>query len=202
MTPLDVLDWRRQVHRLYADVRSSGNPCDAHELWRVGRDALFAEHPASPIPPERRADFAGLTYAPYLPELRHSLTVDRDVEPQRWEVESSSDGVVPFELAGVLHVPDLGDLGVWWLDSYGGGVFVPVRDATAGRVTYGAGRYLIDTVKGADLGGDVRDGELVVDLNFAYNPSCAYNPLWSCPLAPPVNTVSVGLDAGELLAGS
>jgi hypothetical protein len=88
---------------------------------------------------------------------------------------------------------------VWWLDSYGGGVFVPIKDASGPHATYGGGRYLIDTVKGADLGGDVLGGELVIDLNFAYNPSCAYDPAWSCPLAPAANTVPAGVNAGELV---
>jgi uncharacterized protein (DUF1684 family) len=100
----------------------------------------------------------------------------------------------------VLHLPDIGDLDVWWLDSYGGGIFVPVKDALSGKETYGAGRYLLDTVKGADLGGDVDlatgHGTLVVDLNFAYNPSCAYDPAWACPLAPPGNIVPVPLRVG------
>ena len=109
---------------------------------------------------------------------------------------------MPFEQVGVLHLPDLGDLDVWWLASYGGGLFVPVKDTLAGKQTYGAGRYLIDTVKGADLGGDVDlqtgRGTLVVDLNFAYNPSCAYDPQWACPLAQPGNTLPVPVPVGEL----
>jgi hypothetical protein len=71
-----------------------------------------------------------------------------------------------------------------------------VKDALAGAETYGGGRYLIDTVKGADLGGDGR--WLVVDLNFAYNPTCAYDPAWACPLAPPGNVLSARVRAGEL----
>jgi uncharacterized protein (DUF1684 family) len=77
-------------------------------------------------------------------------------------------------------------------------VFVPVKDALAGSLTYGGGRYLIDTVKGADLGGDALSGRLVVDFNFAYNPSCAYDPRWACPLAPPGNRLAVPVRAGEL----
>jgi uncharacterized protein (DUF1684 family) len=89
-------------------------------------------------------------------------------------------------------------LDVWWLASYGGGVFAPVKDALAGVATYGGGRYLLDTAKGADLGGDAREGILVVDFNFAYNPSCAYDPAWQCPLAPPGNTLATAVHAGEL----
>jgi uncharacterized protein (DUF1684 family) len=105
---------------------------------------------------------------------------------------------VPFDRIGTVRLGDLGSLDVWWLGSYGGGVFLPVKDALAGTETYGGGRYLLDSVKGADLGGDVRDGVLVVDLNFAYNPSCAYDPAWVCPLAPLGNTLGVPTRAGEL----
>jgi uncharacterized protein (DUF1684 family) len=152
--------------------------------------------------PEDRPGFHGLRVTAYDPTYRLEVAVDPDVEPHRLEVATATDGVVPFERIGVLHLPDIGDLDVWWLDSYGGGIFVPVKDALAGKETYGAGRYLLDTVKGADLGGDVDlatgRGTLVVDLNFAYNPSCAYDPAWACPLAPPGNIVPVPLRVGEL----
>ena len=95
-------------------------------------------------------------------------------------------------------MPGLGALDVWWLASYGGGLFLPLRDATAGDTTYGAGRYLLDTVKGADLG-RTRDGGWVVDLNFAYNPSCAYDPAWACPLAPAGNRLETPVPVGELI---
>ena len=72
-----------------------------------------------------------------------------------------------------------------------------MKDATSGTATYGGGRYLIDTVKGADLGGD--GGRLILDFNFAYNPSCAYDPAWACPLAPAGNTLRRSLLAGELM---
>jgi len=75
------------------------------------------------------------------------------------------------------------------------GLFLPFGDTTNGTTTYGGGRYLLDTAKGADLGGD--DGGLVLDFNFAYNPSCAYDPRWVCPLAPPGNRLPVGVEAGE-----
>ncbi|MGZ4615877.1 MAG: DUF1684 domain-containing protein, partial [Actinomycetes bacterium] len=179
---LTLLDWRRRVHALYDQVRTTPDVVAAHELWRRGRDELFATHPDSPLLPQDRAAFTGLPIAPYDPALRFEAQVDQEVEPQRFEVPTATDGIVPFSRIGVVRLPGLGDLDVWWLDSYGGGVFLPVRDALAGTETYGGGRYLLDTVKGADLGGDVRDGVLVVDLNFAYNPSCAYDPAWVCPL--------------------
>jgi uncharacterized protein (DUF1684 family) len=116
--------------------------------------------------------------------------------PERWEAATATDGMVPFGRIGRVELPGLGSLDVWWIESYGGGVFVPLRDETSGDSTYGGGRYLIDTVKGADLGGG--EGSLVVDLNFAYNPSCAYGPAWACPLAPKGNVLEVAIHAGEL----
>ncbi|WP_203433692.1 DUF1684 domain-containing protein [Jiangella asiatica] len=178
-------------------MRAAADPAQAHAEWVAGRDELVRTHPASPVPAERRSAFAGLRHAPYDSALRFVVAVDTEVEPHRLEVPTATDGVVPFELVGRLHLP-LGDLDVWWLDSYGGGVFVPVKDALAGARTYGGGRYLLDTVKGADLGGSVAAG-LVVDLNFVYNPSCAYDPAWTCPLAPPGNRLDVPLEAGELV---
>ena len=87
-------------------------------------------------------------------------------------------------------------LNALWLESYGGGLFVPFRDATSGTETYGAGRYLLDTVKGSDLGA-APDGGLILDFNFAYNPSCSYDPKWVCPLAPPGSRLDVEVLAGE-----
>jgi uncharacterized protein (DUF1684 family) len=194
---LTLLDWRRRVRDLYAEVRAS-DPVRGHDVWRRGRDELFATHPDSPLLPADRASFTGLPVAPYDPGLRFEVAVDTDVAPKRMEVATATDGVVPFERIGTVGLPGLGELDVWWLDSYGGGVFLPLKDRTAGRDTYGGGRYVLDTVKGADLGGDVRAGQLVVDLNFAYNPSCAYDPAWVCPLAQPGNTLDVAVAAGEL----
>lgn len=199
---LTLLDWRRQVHALYAAVRAADDPGDAHEQWRLGRDRLLATHPDTPLLPEDRPTFTGLRVAPYDPALRFEVEADPAVQPHRLEVTTGTDGVVPFERIAVVHLPGLGDLDVWWLGSYGGGLFVPVKDGLAGRETYGGGRYLLDTVKGADLGGEVDlatgHGTLVLDLNFAYNPSCAYDPAWACPLAPPGNTLAAPVRAGEL----
>jgi uncharacterized protein (DUF1684 family) len=198
---LSLLDWRRQVHDLYAAVRAQRDPAAAHDRWRTTRDLLFATHDQSPVPAEDRAGFAGLLVAAYDPALRFEVELDQDAEPERLEVMTGTDGLVAFDRIGVLHLPGLGDLDAWWLSSYGGGLFVPMKDATAGKETYGGGRYVLDTVKGADLGGDVRAGRLVVDLNFAYNPSCAYDPAWACPLAPPGNTLAAPVRGGELSPG-
>jgi hypothetical protein len=194
---LTLLDWRRRVARLYAEVRSEPDPAAAHDHWRKTRDDLLRTHPDSPVPRQSRADYPGAPVAAYDPRLRFDVTVDTDVPAKHIEVATGSDGIVPFDRIGRAHLPGGGDLDVWWLGSYGGGVFVPVKDATAGTATYGGGRYLIDTVKGADLGGG--EGQLILDFNFAYNPSCAYDPDWACPLAPAGNVVTRSLLAGELM---
>jgi uncharacterized protein len=194
---LSLLTWRRRVAQIYADVRAAADPQSGHALWRSARDELLRSHPHSPVPVGARERFVGAQVAPYDPTLRFELEVDANIGPARLEIPTGTDGVVPFERVGVVHVPDLGDLDVWWLASYGGGVFLPVKDATAGVETYGGGRYLLDTVKGADLGGS--DATLVVDFNFAYNPSCAYDPMWACPLAPPGNVLAQPIRAGELV---
>jgi uncharacterized protein (DUF1684 family) len=195
---LSLLDWRRRVHALYAEVRSTADPATGHETWRVGRDELLATHPDTPLLAEDRPGFTGVPVALYDPSLRFEAMVDGDVEPLRFQVPTATDGVVPFDRIGKVHLDGLGDLDVWWLGSYGGGLFVPVKDALAAKETYGGGRYLLDTVKGSDLGGDARDGVLIIDLNFAYNPSCAYDPAWVCPLAPPGNTLAAPVRGGEL----
>lgn len=198
---LAVLDWRRCVAALYAEVRATPDPEAAHAHWRQARDDLFANHPASPLLTADRAEFRGLRYAPYDATLRFTLDVDTDVAPVRLEIPTGTDGVVAFERIGQVTPTDLGTLDVWWLLGYGGGVFLPVKDSNPR--TYGGGRYLLDTVKGADLGGHLApDGAstLVVDLNFAYNPSCAYDPAWACPLAPPGNVLGRAVNAGELSA--
>ncbi|MDM7829825.1 DUF1684 domain-containing protein [Cellulomonas edaphi] len=181
-----------RVARIYADVRAADDPAAAHRGWVAARDDLFATHPASPV--LDRSSFTGLDVAPYDPALRFVVPV-LPTEPRRMDVPTGTDGVVPFERVGRLELPGLGQLAVWALRSYGGGLFVPVKDALAGRGTYGGGRYLIDTIKGANLG--ATDDGLVVDLNFAYNPSCAYDPAWACPLAQAENTLAVPLDVGE-----
>ena len=198
---LQLADWRRRVFGLYAGVRqlSVHDPASGHELWKSGRDELFAGHPQSPLLPDDRASFTGLRVSRYDPDWRYELEVHRTEEPVRIVVDSATDGKIPFSLVGTVRIPYLGTLDVWRLTVYGGGLFVPVKDGLAGVAggTYGGGRYLLDTVKGADLGPGAGDDTLVLDFNFAYNPSCAYDPSWSCPLAQPGNTLLEDIPVGE-----
>lgn len=203
MTAFEVADWRRSVFALYAEVRATSDPAAGHALWKTGRDRLFAHHPSTPLLPDDLADFTGLPIAPYDPSWRFEAEL-LEAEPVRLDVETGTDGIVPFERIGRVVLPEVGSLDVWRLASYGGGIFVPVRDALAGKTggTYGGGRYLLDTVKGADLGPGRHPESLVLDFNFAYNPSCAYDPAWACPLAPAGNVIAIDIPAGEHYSGS
>jgi len=193
---LATVDWRRTTFDLYRRVREAPDPEAAHALWCAGRDALFATHAASPLLPEDVAAFTTLPVASYDPRWRFTVPIE-PAAAAHLDVPTGTDGVVTFDRIGVVAIPGVGSLDVWAHGGYGGGVFLPIKDASAGtaRGTYGGGRYLLDTIKGADLGGD--DGSLVVDFNFAYNPSCAYDPAWACPLAPAGNTVDVAIPVGE-----
>jgi uncharacterized protein (DUF1684 family) len=191
----DLLDWRRRVAELYALVRAAPHPEDAHRRWRETRDELFRTHPQSPLLEDDPLRTTGLPYWPYDPALRFTVPLE-DTDPVHLDIETSSDGTVGMDRIGRVRVLDSA-LDVWWLAQYAGGVFVPLRDMTAGAETYGGGRYLLDTAKGADLGGT--DRTLVLDLNFAYHPSCRYNPRWECPLAPEGNRLDVPVNAGERL---
>ena len=201
MTPWDVADWRRRVHELYREVRRAADPAQGHALWVEGREELLRSHPASPVVAAPEAAPGGgfgqavSLVAPYDPAFRFVVPVDTEVEAVRREVATGTDGVVGLERCGRVELPGLGGLDVWWVGGYGGGLFLPLRDATSGATSYGGGRYVLDTVKGADLGGD--PDALVVDLNFAYQPSCAYDPAWACPLPSAGNTLGAGVPVGE-----
>ena len=196
MNELELLDWKRRIFELYAEIRASDDPESAWHRWRNVRDDLFRTHPQSPLPVGRRSSFGGVPMFDYDPGLR-VLGVVEGAEPERRQVASS--GGEPFAFTRFARVrfelegPQSLDL--LWLEGYGGGVYLSFADATSGTETYGAGRYLLDTVKGSDLG--EQEGRLVLDFNFAYNPSCSYDPRWVCPLAPPGNRLPVAVRAGE-----
>jgi uncharacterized protein (DUF1684 family) len=170
---------------------------------------LFEAHPQSPLPANSRGAFAGVPYWDYDPAWR----VTARVEPaeasatspfggQMLALPSSGDEAFNFKRVGrvTLGGPFSGaTLAVFWVEGYAGGLFLPFRDATSGSETYGAGRYLLDTVKGADLGADRDSGELILDFNMAYHPSCVHDPRWNCPLAPLENRLAVPVRVGERL---
>lgn len=192
---MSLLDWRRRVAELYAEIRAriERDRVDAHDYWRKHRDDLFRNHPQSPLSQDRRAAFHGLHYYDYDARFAFTTTLRR-VPEKRYDLFTSHGQSMSFTRVGIAELP-IGALEVLWLDAYSGGVFLSFRDATTGASTYGGGRYLLDTAKGADLGasGDA----LVLDFNFSYNPSCAYDDKWSCPLPPPANALAVAIEAGE-----
>jgi uncharacterized protein len=195
-----LLDWKRTISQLYGEIRSAPDKRAAWGHWQETRMRLFREHPQSPVPALQRADYTGPHAYDYDPSWSLTAAVET-VEPRRMEIVTSNVESMAFSRFGLAHFAHAGtdlSLELYWLEGYGGGLFVPFADATSGRATYGAGRYLLDTVKGADLG--ERDGRLVLDFNFAYQPSCAYDPRWTCPLAPPANRLSVPVCAGERVA--
>ena len=197
MNELELLDWKRSVFELYAAVRGHSDGADGWKMWRAGRDDLFGHHAQSPIPEEERTAFSGLDYFDYDPALRVTGN-SRATETAHFEIPTSGDETMGFTRIGetIFHLggQEL-SLEMYWLDGYGGGLFVPFADATSGEETYGAGRYLLDTVKGSDLGSE--GNRLILDFNFAYNPSCSYDPRWVCPLAPPANRLQVPVRGGE-----
>jgi uncharacterized protein len=194
---LDLVDWRRRVGDLY---RLSGP--DAGESFRRGKDDLFRNHPQSPI--EDRAAFIGLDYFPFDPAYRTVAVFEAAGERAELVIDTGGeDGAIRYRRAGLLRFTLAGtecSLQVLSLIAYAGGLFVPFKDATSRSETYGGGRYLFDTVKNTDgrvLEFEPGSAEVTIDFNYAYNPSCAYNQRWACPLAPPENVLPIPIRAGE-----
>jgi len=193
-------DWRRRIADLYGAVRAGPDPARAWARWRYTREALFATHSESPLEPAARPGFTLSCFA-YDPAWRLAaglVAIDGPVQ----NVPAGADGdtrLRPFARTDGLATSLGRELLLFWIEGYGGGVFLPFADATNGRETYGGGRYLLDSIKGADLG-ETPDGRTVFDFNFAYAPSCAWSPRWVCPLAPSENRVAAAVRAGERLA--
>lgn len=195
---LELWDYRRRVHDMYHRVRESGAGQETWTDWVVARDALFASHPQSPV--EDREAFAGLPYFDYDSRWRTTGRFTA-VDDQTTILDHSGKGSTRFLTIGIVAFELAGRdcrLEVLWLDAYGGGIFIPFRERSNGGATYGGGRYLLDTVKGADLG-HVSD-RIILDFNYAYHPSCVHSYRWSCPLAPPANQLELVVEAGERLA--
>jgi len=177
---LALLDWRRRVFGLYAEVRAAEDPQRAWKRWCDVRAELYRDHPQSPrVGGEPR-------YFPYAPAWRFEARVE-EAPPEPIEIDG-----FPFTRFARAAFGNGLELDLYWLETYGGGVFVPFQDATCGVESYGGGRYVLDTVKGSDLG-----GELTLDFNFSYNPSCAWDSRWACPLTPQANRLEVRIEAGE-----
>jgi len=159
------------------------------ERFRREKDEFFARQPQSPIPAGERAGFKGLLYFPENPELDLIVRVDEFPAKEEVEFQTSSGDVQHFRRFGKIKF-SVNDVEVG-LTVYDGehGFFLPFVDSQAGKETYGAGRYLEPEPLG--------DGRIRVDFNRAYNPFCAYNENYSCPLTPFENRLNVPIEAGE-----
>lgn len=198
--PLSLAHWRRSIAELYAMVRAttSADQAAAAARFRTARDALFGGHPDSPLDGSRRQRFRGLRYFPYDPSWRTLGELACDETSAAFVIELGTDGPLTARRIGEVRARLRGraiNLSVYWLEGYGGGLWLPFGDASNGLDTYGGGRYLYDTIKGADLGN--HDAKLVLDFNYAYNPSCCYDNRWVCPLAPAENRLDLAVTAGE-----
>ncbi len=197
---LALIDYRRRVFSQYQAVRDSEEPMQARcAQFRSSKDDLFANHPRSAIRREHRDNFGGLDYFPYDSSLRFLVTPEFYVNSDIIDIPLKDDGlfrIQPLASIEFEHGGANNKLRVYRQIAYGGGLFLPFRDTSRlDGSTYGGTRYLLDTIKGADLG--IENGKLVIDFNFAYNPSCAYDEKWDCPLAPKENWLEVPIFAGE-----
>ena len=176
-------DWRRQVTELYAENSRDGRPGGGLAALARPPRPLFAEHPPDAARPG--PDFDGLACFPYNSRLRFEVELEAPADVAPVPVPAGADGttvLLPFARTRGLARQLGGEIVLYWIAGlfyYGGGVFLPFGDATNGATTYAGGRYLLDTIKGADLG--TRNGRVVLDFNFAYNPSCSYSDRWVCP---------------------
>lgn len=190
--------WRRATAEMYAAVRQAADPALAHQQFVATRNHLFKNHAQSPLTAVQRASFRQLSYFPYDPAFKVQGYIDDRVEPAEFTTELTADGFFRLKRVVAIHFELLGQaaqLSLFWVQGYGGGLFLPFKDQTNRTETFGGGRYLYDTIKGADLGAN--EQEILLDFNFAYNPSCAYNAQWVCPLAPRENILNRAIIAGE-----
>ncbi len=195
---LDLLDYRHKIFELYRDIRAAGDDPTGRVKFQQVKDEIFRTHPQSALNDEQKASFRGLQYYDYDPAYRVTAQVDLNVEPETLVIELEGDGRFSYRRFGqvTFTLPTgTGHLSLFWINGYGGGIFLPFGDATNRQTTYGAGRYLYDTIKGADLGAAL--DSLILDFNYAYNPSCAYNERWVCPLAPRENRLPFPIPVGE-----
>ncbi|GAC1693421.1 MAG: DUF1684 domain-containing protein [Ktedonobacteraceae bacterium] len=204
---LELYNYRNRVAALY---RQRNNALLAHEdpyavlaQFRQERDTLFATHAQSALDEEQKRVFNGLHYFPFNPDMRFTATVNTTIEPHRQEVVMNATESMMTTTIGQIQfivAQQPVTLSLYWLDIYGGGLFLPFRDTTSPQESYGGGSYLFDTIKGSDFMSKTNEHgqmRIVLDFNYAYNPSCAYNDAWTCPLAPSENRLHVALPAGE-----
>jgi uncharacterized protein (DUF1684 family) len=159
------------------------------EKMRAEKDDFFRSSPHSPLTPEQQRGFEGLPYFPEDPTLRMTVAVERFPTPESIRMLTSTGDVQTYERFGRFRFTVDEQEAILTIYRNENGYFLPFADSLAGRETYGAGRYLEPE--------EQPDGTLVVDFNLAYNPYCAYNENWSCPITPAENRLKVPIRAGE-----
>jgi uncharacterized protein (DUF1684 family) len=194
---LDLADYRRKVHAIYSGVRDRRIAIGQRwSYWVQARDELIGHHPQSALSKEQQKQFSGLAYYPYDPSLRFLVEIDPVIDDEILDIPLQTDGNFRMQRIGkvnlVIHEREV-SLSLFRILGYAGGLFLPFRDTS--EKSYPGTRYLLDTIKGADLG--MEQGKVVIDFNFAYNPSCAYHSRWNCPLAPAENWLKMPINAGE-----
>lgn len=157
--------------------------------FRAAKDHFFKYHPQSPLTDEQKAKFQGLKYFPENSKLRFELPVEEFETQEKVQIQTSTGDIQEYNRLGKIHFEVKGQSVELTVLHYEYGLFLPFVDSLAGKETYGAGRYL----EPEELAG----GVLEVDFNLAYNPYCAYNDLYSCPLTPWENRLKVPIRAGE-----
>jgi uncharacterized protein (DUF1684 family) len=159
------------------------------EQFRISKDEFFEIHPQSPLTHDQRHEFQGLTYFPENPELRLEVVVERFEEQKQVQMQTSTGDLQTYTRYGRFKFTVDGEEAALTLFAGPHGFFLPFVDSQAGEETYGAGRYLEPE--------QLPDGKFLVDFNLAYNPYCAYNELYSCPLPPGENRIKLPVRAGE-----
>jgi hypothetical protein len=161
------------------------------EDFRKAKDEFFAHDPHSPLTVEQKRRFTGLEYFLENPELRLELEIDELPQKDVIEMQTSTGDVQKHTRFGKVRFTVDGEPVELTIYADPHGFFLPFVDSLAGKETYGAGRYLEPQPIGK--------GKMLVDFNYAYNPYCAYNDRYSCPLTPWENRLKVPIRAGEKL---
>jgi len=159
--------------------------------FRAEKDDFYKNHFQSPLTREQKRDFKGLSYFPENDDLRLEVQVELLNDPNPMMMQTSTGGVQEYMRFGKFKFDVEGQPAELTIYQSEHGFFLPFVDSLAGEETYPAGRYL-------DL--EVLPGNrFIVDFNFAYNPNCAYNEMWSCPITPAENRIKIPIRAGEKL---
>ncbi len=164
---------------------------DDLENLRADKDGFFKTHPQSPLTPEQKKNFQGLAYFPANPALRFELPIEPFAEQNMVEFQTSTGDTQHYIRHARLKFTVEGQPAELTLYSSEHGYFLPFVDSLANKETYGAGRYLDPE--------PLDDNRVLVDFNLAYNPYCAYNDRWSCPLTPFENRLKGPIRAVEKL---